>query len=352
MEGEREKRAKRKVRQADRDRLLSGNRCPHCGRRCGSRTGLHSHLRTPRQDTDLGGQCYSDNEGSPNSWEQKLSVKNEIVCVFLATQLLFHREALSCQAWEYRSSSGECCPKCASGSRVAKPCTSSSSTRCVPCSEGTYTDHPNGLAECFQCLPCDPGAHLKVKEECTYTKNTVCTCVPGYFCSHPMNEKPCEICTQHTVSPPGYMVIQEGTETNDTKFVRCPLGTFSEMEMSSSCEPWKDCSKEGLVEVRSGSASLDAVCGRPKPGKRSRAPLYPLLIAGFLLLVASPLGMIYRRGQQSTKKGAAEEEKEEREGDYIPVQERNVMVIPMQETSPNHGEPSYRTFPSVDQALG
>ncbi len=50
VQGEREKRAKRKARQMNplQDHLLSGNLCPHCGKLCGSRIGLHSHLRTHR----------------------------------------------------------------------------------------------------------------------------------------------------------------------------------------------------------------------------------------------------------------------------------------------------------------
>uniref|UniRef100_A0A803TM72 ribonuclease H n=1 Tax=Anolis carolinensis TaxID=28377 RepID=A0A803TM72_ANOCA len=66
-EGLREKRAKRKERQAnpDRDRLPPGNRCPHCGRICGSRIGLFSHLRTHAQDTKVGRLSSSNDEGSP-----------------------------------------------------------------------------------------------------------------------------------------------------------------------------------------------------------------------------------------------------------------------------------------------
>nr|XP_060641420.1 uncharacterized protein LOC132781299 [Anolis sagrei ordinatus] len=67
MEGKREKCDKRKAHQANsnQDRLLFGNRCPHCGRTCMSRIGIHSHLRTHCQYTELGRQSYSVNEGSP-----------------------------------------------------------------------------------------------------------------------------------------------------------------------------------------------------------------------------------------------------------------------------------------------
>ncbi|XP_062834399.1 uncharacterized protein LOC134298378 [Anolis carolinensis] len=66
-EGLREKCAKRKERQAnpDWDRLPPGNRCPHCGRICGSRIGLFSHLRTHPEDTKDGRQLSSSYEGSP-----------------------------------------------------------------------------------------------------------------------------------------------------------------------------------------------------------------------------------------------------------------------------------------------
>uniref|UniRef100_A0A803U0X9 ribonuclease H n=1 Tax=Anolis carolinensis TaxID=28377 RepID=A0A803U0X9_ANOCA len=64
MEGLREKRAKKKERQAnpDRDRLPPGNRCPHCRSTCRSRIGLFSHLRT---HTQVGRQSSSNYEGLP-----------------------------------------------------------------------------------------------------------------------------------------------------------------------------------------------------------------------------------------------------------------------------------------------
>ncbi|XP_062828422.1 uncharacterized protein LOC134296734 [Anolis carolinensis] len=67
MEDLREKRAKRKTRQAnpDRDRLPPGNRCPHCGRTCRSRIGLFSHLRTHPQDSKTGRPSSSNYEVSP-----------------------------------------------------------------------------------------------------------------------------------------------------------------------------------------------------------------------------------------------------------------------------------------------
>ncbi|XP_062817737.1 putative uncharacterized transposon-derived protein F52C9.6 isoform X1 [Anolis carolinensis] len=65
-EGLKEKRAKRKERQAnpDRGRLPPENQCPHCGRICRSRIGLFSHLRTHPQNPITGEPSSSAYEGS------------------------------------------------------------------------------------------------------------------------------------------------------------------------------------------------------------------------------------------------------------------------------------------------
>nr|XP_060644020.1 centromere protein N isoform X2 [Anolis sagrei ordinatus] len=79
MEGERENCAKRMVCQAnpDRDRLPPGNQCPHCGRRCRSRMGLHSHLWIYK-NTDDGRLSYSSNEGLPKVFIMDVTVAEYI----------------------------------------------------------------------------------------------------------------------------------------------------------------------------------------------------------------------------------------------------------------------------------
>ncbi|XP_042334675.1 tumor necrosis factor receptor superfamily member 14 [Sceloporus undulatus] len=261
---------------------------------------------------------------------------SQVVCIFLAMQLLLLLEALPCEDWEYEINQ-ECCPKCGAGFRVSKNCTINSSTSCVPCSEGTYTDHPNGLTECFRCRVCDTGAHLRVNEKCTYMQNAVCGCNPGYFCNH-WSETSCEICIKHAVSPPGYKVTQAGTETSNTKFVPCPYGTFSEAEMSFSCEDWTNCSKEGLIEVQAGSASSNAVCDQKPPN----VVLLTTIPVAVLLFLAFGIALIILwRRRKCFRKGAAAKQKEEQNRGYIPVQDSNSPAIPLQETTQNHGEPSY-----------
>ncbi|NWU05946.1 TNR14 factor, partial [Cephalopterus ornatus] len=159
----------------------------------------------------------------------------EVLAVVLVTQLE-RSDAAGCELGEYPNGT-ECCPMCAVGLRVLKHCTANSSTTCIPCVKGTYTDHPNGLTHCRTCKLCDIGANLVTAAACTYTKNTVCGCRPGHFCSSPGPEG-CELCQPYTVCVPGTMVKEWGTPTKDHVCEVCPPGTFSTANMSVACTPW------------------------------------------------------------------------------------------------------------------
>ncbi|XP_020666082.3 tumor necrosis factor receptor superfamily member 14 isoform X1 [Pogona vitticeps] len=262
---------------------------------------------------------------------------DRVFLLFLATQLLLFRETFSCEEWEYEHNH-QCCPKCGAGYRVRQHCTAISSATCVPCMNRTYMDHPNGQTTCFRCHVCDGGAHLRVKEECTYQKNTVCACQAGYFCLH-FAEKSCDMCQKHTVALPGYMVIELGTETSDTKFVACPPKTFSATHMSSSCEHWTNCSETGMIEVQPGSPTSDAICDQPN----SPVHIAPIVISLALVIVVINIliFIILRKKMTHAKEGPAEEKKEE-PNHYLPVPESDQhMVIPMQETNQHSGEPTY-----------
>ncbi|KAM3824145.1 tumor necrosis factor receptor superfamily member 14 isoform 2-T2 [Vipera latastei] len=174
--------------------------------------------------------------------------------------LLLLRNASSCKSWEY-SVGGECCPKCAAGLRVLRHCTRGSSTACVSCNPGWFTEHPNGLNSCLKCRECSPGNHMQVKERCSYTRNAKCTCQPGFFCLHHLEEDSCDVCVRHTIAPPGFRVTQPGTENNDVLFEPCPLGTFAAKKMSFSCMKWTNCSEKGFIEKHAGNATSDTVCG-------------------------------------------------------------------------------------------
>ncbi|NWR85236.1 TNR14 factor, partial [Furnarius figulus] len=159
----------------------------------------------------------------------------EVLAAVLLAQLE-RSDAAGCELGEYPSGT-DCCPMCPAGSRVFKNCTASSSTTCIPCVMGTYTDHPNGLTRCRPCKLCDEGANLMTAVACTSTKNTLCVCQPGHFCSS-LEPEGCELCQPYTVCVPGMMVKEWGTYTKDHVCEVCPPGTSSTASMSETCIPW------------------------------------------------------------------------------------------------------------------
>ncbi|XP_039223772.1 tumor necrosis factor receptor superfamily member 14 isoform X1 [Crotalus tigris] len=245
--------------------------------------------------------------------------------------LLLLRNASSCESWEY-SIEGECCPKCGAGLRVLRHCTRGSGTSCVSCNPGWFTEHPNGLTNCLKCRECPPGNHMQVKERCHYTKNTKCTCQPGFFCIHQLGEDSCDVCVRHTIAPPGFRVTQLGTENDDVLFEPCPLGTFSAKKMSFSCMKWTNCSEKGLLEKHTGNATSDVVCG-PQP--KYLEIILPVIIS--LLILAPVLTFVLWKNKKCLKALG------KRQAEELPytVPEKESMVKPVQETNPNLGQPSY-----------
>uniref|UniRef100_A0A8D0DNT3 TNFR-Cys domain-containing protein n=1 Tax=Salvator merianae TaxID=96440 RepID=A0A8D0DNT3_SALMN len=229
----------------------------------------------------------------------------------------------------------------APGYRVSKHCTSDSSTSCKHCTKGTFTEEANGLSQCIRCQICDPEVHLRIEKECIPTRNTVCSCRPGYHCTLNVDGD-CEQCAKHTVAPPGFQVIRSGTSLNDTHFIPCPPRTFSATEMSFSCEPWTNCSKVGMKEVQPGTAISDAICVCLCHDQVRTAILTSVFTVLLLCLLAVCVGIILWRRRKNSRKGAPREQQAEANGIYDPVPENdNPMTAPMQETAPHHGEPAY-----------
>ncbi|XP_069638909.1 tumor necrosis factor receptor superfamily member 14 isoform X3 [Haliaeetus albicilla] len=219
--------------------------------------------------------------GAPRLRDPARRTMRLVFAVVLAMQL-DRVEASACGLGEYPVG-GECCPMCAAGLRVFKHCTANSSTTCIPCVEDTYTDHPNGLEHCRKCKLCDKGANLVPEVACTYTKNTVCGCLPGYFCSY-LGTEDCELCQRYTVCFPGSMVKERGTKTTDNVCEACPPGTSSTANMSYSCTPWPTVKENGRVQGDDRNTSLDpsvtAVVGS---------------VVGIVLVVAAALTYIWQR---------------------------------------------------------
>ncbi|NXU33288.1 TNR5 factor, partial [Thalassarche chlororhynchos] len=101
------------------------------------------------------------------------------------------------------------------------------------------------------------GANLVPEVACTYTKNTVCGCLPGYFCSY-FGTEDCELCQRYTICFPGSMVKERGTKTTDNVCEACPPGTSSTANMSYSCTPWPRLKENGLVQGEDGNPSSDS----------------------------------------------------------------------------------------------
>ncbi|XP_069096012.1 tumor necrosis factor receptor superfamily member 14 isoform X2 [Pleurodeles waltl] len=232
-----------------------------------------------------------------------------------------------CESGEYFID-GDCCPMCDSGNRVQRPCTTTTSgaTSCIPCIAGTYMDHPSGLTECFKCKSCDSGSGLLVKSSCTYTRNTVCSCMGGYYCLNPATEE-CDLCERHTVCVAGEKVKVPGTERTNTVCERCPIGTFSNRSMANSCVEWmrfkicvgrttmslkgcwrtilfprsnldRNCRDLGRTEKEPGTHLKDAECGQPI---RIRPVIVAPFVVAFVIAVVF-ITIIWERRKEGNKK--------------------------------------------------
>ncbi|XP_078498602.1 tumor necrosis factor receptor superfamily member 14 isoform X2 [Lissotriton helveticus] len=245
-----------------------------------------------------------------------------------------HAQDSLCDSGEYLINE-ICCPMCDSGNRVQRPCTATTSgaTSCIPCMPGTYMDHPSGLTECFKCKSCDPGSGLRVKSDCTYTRNTVCSCMDGYYCLNPATED-CDLCERHTVCGAGQKVKVPGTERGNTICEKCPTGTFSNQNMSSSCFTWTSCGALGRQEKEPGSHLQDAECG---DRIRSRTGLIALGVVSVVLIIT--LTLVYecrnKRNTEVPRGNKWEEGSLKKTETGIPVEctERPTQMRPASETA-------------------
>ncbi|KAF6345898.1 TNF receptor superfamily member 14 [Rhinolophus ferrumequinum] len=156
-------------------------------------------------------------------------------------------------------------------------------------------EYPVG-AEC--CPKCSPAMALVTRQKCSSTKNTVCSCNQGHFCTMEDGDD-CAACRPHSVCRPGQRVQERGTERQDTKCADCPPGTFSLNGSLAECQPWTKCGGLLQVETNPGTSSTDATCS----SWRLWVLLCVLIIGPFLLLLCyivmkarkSPGGLTQRR---------------------------------------------------------
>ncbi|XP_052034295.1 tumor necrosis factor receptor superfamily member 14 isoform X3 [Apodemus sylvaticus] len=170
-----------------------------------------------------------------------------------------HISALpSCRQEEF-SVGDECCPMCNPGYHVKQVCSEHTGTVCAPCPPQTYTAHANGLSKCLPCGVCDPDMGLLTWQECSRWKDTVCRCIPGYFCETQDGEHCSSTCSPHNACAPGQRVQKRGTYSQDTVCAECLTGTFSLGGTQEECLPWTKCGAF-QQEVTRGTSSTDTTC--------------------------------------------------------------------------------------------
>ncbi|KAJ8333116.1 hypothetical protein SKAU_G00420120 [Synaphobranchus kaupii] len=198
--------------------------------------------------------------------ERKIRYMWHFNVTLLMLQVLFCGQSYSCRSAEYEIH-GQCCPMCATGTRIYKQCTEYTSTSCVPCTKQSFIDQPNGLSICIPCTVCDPDRlGLKTDRECTASSNTVCGPLDQYYCTETDN-KGCRFAHEHTICRPGQSIIENGTTSTNTKCGDCPDKTFSNKSSSTSCKQHTHCQSLGLEEITAGTKTWDSECGtRPSHG--------------------------------------------------------------------------------------
>nr|XP_009932757.1 PREDICTED: tumor necrosis factor receptor superfamily member 14 [Opisthocomus hoazin] len=214
------------------------------------------------------------------------------------------------------------------GRRVFRHCTANSSTTCIPCVGDTYTDHPNGLERCRDCKRCDEGANLVPKVACSYVKNTVCGCLPGYFCSYSVADD-CELCQRYTVCSPGTMVKEGGTDTTDNVCEACPPGTSSTTSMASSCRPWHELEQNDPEEGEDGNPSSDS-------------SVTAIVVSVAVIVLAVAAGLVYT-WQKRKRKNYVPPVQESGSGQQcrslvLNVESEEQTTVPVQETGANPEE--------------
>ncbi|XP_070561919.1 tumor necrosis factor receptor superfamily member 11B-like [Ptychodera flava] len=131
-------------------------------------------------------------------------------------------------------------------------------TTCFECHYGTYTDLPNLRESCMPHVRCDYTKHMVVKIPGSRIRDYVCECEPGYY------ELNSGLCKPWTKCPKGSGVVKPGDSQHDLECRVCPNGTFAnEFDRIAECLPHRNCESEGLVTVKNGTNSEDAVCEAP-----------------------------------------------------------------------------------------
>uniref|UniRef100_A0A1A8MTG7 CD40 antigen n=2 Tax=Nothobranchius pienaari TaxID=704102 RepID=A0A1A8MTG7_9TELE len=148
---------------------------------------------------------------------------------------------------------GQCCSMCPPGTRMQWS-SSCLDVVCEPCGTNEYQDEYTTDSKCKRQPYCDPNTNFESPVEQSMMVKTICMCKDGFHCSG----KECITCTKHSACQPGYEVVSEGSQTNDTVCRPCPSGTFFS-STSRKCEKWTEC-EPGFYAAEGGTGESDTKC--------------------------------------------------------------------------------------------
>ncbi|XP_068180317.1 tumor necrosis factor receptor superfamily member 5 [Antennarius striatus] len=167
-------------------------------------------------------------------------------------------EAICVNEDKYLSKDGRCCDRCHAGFHMKAECNAKKRTECVECRRGLYTARKNHLSSCYVCLECSHINNQRKVKECTAQENTVCECLPGFYC----NNDQCDYCIPVSVCRLGEGVKVKATQTHDTVCAPCEEGTYSNItDFHSACRSHTRCEEIGRVTTFPGTRTNDTTCG-------------------------------------------------------------------------------------------
>ncbi|XP_026645808.1 tumor necrosis factor receptor superfamily member 14 [Microtus ochrogaster] len=256
-------------------------------------------------------------ESSPWSQAPTANTFRLGLCVFLLNFLSCVAVEPLCKEEEY-SVGDHCCPMCNPGYYVKRACSNWTGIVCAPCPPQTYTAHANGLSKCLSCGACDPDMGLVTWRECSSREDTVCRCIPGYFCETQEGDH-CSTCNYF----------------QDTVCADCPTGTFSPGGAQEECLPWTKCDA-WYLKAEHGTSSTDATC--------SYSGLFYLVCGSILgvILVIGAIVVFYVIRKRSHTRPAA------REVELLQRQEKdNTVKLPVLEVGSAEEETAFNHVSSA-----
>ncbi|XP_072888597.1 tumor necrosis factor receptor superfamily member 5-like [Hemitrygon akajei] len=141
---------------------------------------------------------------------------------------------------------------------------------------------------------------LQVKQDCTYSRNTICEPREGYYCIDSW-----QVARKHTECPPGKGVKEKGTPFKDTVCEKCPDGTFSsEASTTEECKNWTVCETLNLKQVEPGSAEADVKCEAVSNLSKVAfyvVPIILVVILGGIVTCVLWRKLIHKTGNQTSQ---------------------------------------------------